>query len=397
MAKSKKSVFFVSLVCVTILLLATVAGCASKGGSSAGGNEIIKIASVSPLSGSESALGVSMMQGVQLAVEQHAADFAPYHIQIQFVPEDDQADPKMGVSIAQKLVSDPDVLAVAGHLNSGVTIPSEDVYHSANLAMYTPIATNPQITEMGYQNVGRVCGRDDTQGISAAVFAFNNLKAKTYFVVQDQTAYGQGIADQFKKQCDAEGMTSLGYEGITQGDVDFSAVCDKIVKANPDVVYFGGVYAEGGLLLKQLRQKGYNGQVIECDGVDSPEYVNIAGQYVVGTYYTTMAANLGGTPQGQAYIAAYTAKFGKAPDSYATYGYDDGLAIMAGLLQAVKDSGGKVPTRAQVVTDMRNVQLQGVTSFIVFDANGDNKNAKSYVMEFKTATYPGTVVSTLTK
>lgn len=380
------------LVCIGALAAMLVSGCSSKtaGG---GGDKVIKIASASPLSGSQAAFGDDVRMGVEMAVKELTPDLEKLGFKVEFIPQDDQADPKMGVSIAQKLVTDPDVLAVAGHMNSGVTIPSSEVYAKANLAMYTPIATNPNVTDRNLPNVGRVCGRDDNQGKAAAMFAAKNLNAKTYFVVQDQTSYGQGIADEFVKKADALGIKKLGYEGITQGEVDFSAVVNKIVASNPDVVYFGGMYPEGGVVIKQMRSKGSKAAFIACDGCDSAEYTNIAGAAVDGTYYTTMAPDLSQTDAGKAWVAKYKSEFNKEPEAYSMYSYDDGLAVMKGLIQAINDNGGKKPTRQQVCDAIRKVTFTGITSDVSFDSKGDNVNAKSFVMKFSGSTYPGQSVA----
>jgi len=393
----KKLFTVISVICIMALVVSFgLSGCGKKagtGGQDAGGDNIIKIASVSPLSGPQAAFGDSVRMGVEMAIEENKAEMEKAGFKVEFTPQDDQGDPKMGVAIAQKLVTDPNVLAVAGHMNSGVTIPASEVYAKANLAMYTPIATNPQITDRGLKNVGRVCGRDDVQGASAAQFAFDTLKSKSAFIVHDKTAYGQGIAEEFKKKAEALGMKVLGFDGVTPGEVDFSAVVNKIVQAKPDVVYHGGTYTEGGLILKQMREKGSKAQYIGCDGDDSSEMVKIAGKYVVGSYYTSMASDVGRTPEGKDWMARFEKKFSKQPEAYATYSYDAGLAIMKGIQQAITDNGGKKPTRDQIVEAMRKVEAKGVTAQITFNENGDNSNAKSFVLQFTAEKYPGDVVA----
>lgn len=388
----KKRVFLIVAAICVIGLVALIAGCGSKSGST-GGDKTIKVACVGPLSGSNAAYGDSMRMGAELAFEQNKANLEKSGFKVEFVSGDDQADPKMGVSVAQRFANDPDILVVIAHINSGVMIPALDAYDKANLAAYTPICTNTKITELGYKNVGRISNRDDFQGFAGANFAFDNLKAKSYFVVQDQTAYGQGIADNFKKKADELGMNSLGYEGLTVGEVDFSGIVNKIISTKPDVVYFGGLYTEGGLLLKQLREKGSEAEFISCDGADSAEYVKIAGNAVIGSYYTNMAADLKNSPLATDFFNQYQQKYNKTAEAYSVYGYDTGLAVMKGLEIAIQDAGDKKPTRQQVVDAMRKVQVQAITSMISFDDKGDNEGAMSYVLRFDKAEYPGTVIA----
>ena len=393
-----KKILAVSGIVAMMGLLLT--GCSSKAASgneesAAEGSNIIKIAATMPLSGALGGIGASVRNGVDLAVKDNAAALEELGFTLQILPQDDQADPKVGVSIAQKLVIDPDVLAVSASINSGVAIPASPIYAKANLAYYSPAATNPQLTDQGLMSVGRICGRDDNQGQAAAVFALDNLKAASYFVIQDQTAYGQGIADEFVKKADAEGITKLGYEGITVGDTDFSAVINKVVQSKPQVVYFAANYPEGGLFLKQLRDKGSDAIFIGCDGTDSPEMLNMAGSSVEGTYYTTMSPDLTKTAEGQAWIDRYKQTYSKDPEAYSIYAYDTGLTLIKGVEQAITDNGGKKPTREQVSAAIRKITVKGIEGDIFFNSKGDNKGAKSYVLKYNTQKYPGEVVAVI--
>jgi branched-chain amino acid transport system substrate-binding protein len=241
--------------------------------------------------------------------------------------------------------------------------------------------------------VNRICARDDVQGPLDADFAAKDLAAKTIFIIQDKTTYGQGIADEVKAQAAVDGMTVLGYEGITAGESDFSAVLNKVAVAKPDVVFFGGMFPEGSLLIKQMNDKGIKSKFLGPDGMDDPEVINIAGNAAIGTYYSSPAADISRTPAGKAWLDKFTAEFGKAPSNWTAYGYDAMNVIMQGIKNAIVANGGKKPTRLQVSTAVRAINgFQGLTSLISFDDKGDNKGAKLYVAEFKTATYPPTVV-----
>lgn len=404
MRKRSKITSAVLVVILVVALVLPMAGCQSKTTETAtaeSGNEdnVIKVVSVSALSGAQSPFGEMCRMGAEMAFEERKAEIEAMGFKLEFIPTDDAADPKMGVSVAQKLVADPDVLAINGHTNSGVCIPASEVYNKAMLAMYTPMATNPQVTALGYENVGRICGRDDVQGTAAARFAFNDLGAKTSFILHDKSAYGQGAADEFKKKAEVLGMETLGYEGVTQGEVDFSAVVNKIVAAKPDCVYFGGNYAEAALVLKGMREKGNEAKFVACDGVESQEFVKIAGSAAVGSYYTSMTPLLTATEAGRKFLSEFQAKYNKQPESYGYFAYDTGRVIMQGLADAIKGNGGKKPSREQVCEALRKVEVSGITGTgtIKFDENGDNVNTKSYIMQFTKEVYPGDLIKEMTK
>jgi len=387
-----------SKVLVTVLLLVFVAsvlgGCSSKPKTATdNAANVIKIASVTPLSGSQAALGENIKLGAQMAFDERKAEIEKLGFSLQFAPQDDQADPKVGVAVAQKLVADKDVLAVDGHFNSGVAIPSSEIYAKDNLVMVSPANTAIGITDRKLPSVNRICARDDVQGPLGADFAAQDLKAKKIFVVHDKTTYGQAIADEVKARAPKVGMEVVGYEGITAGESDFSAVLNKVAVVKPDVLYFGGIYPEGSLIIKQMKDKGITAKFIGPDGMDDPEEVKIAGQAVIGTFYTSPAADISRTPKGKAWVDSFKAKFGKEPSNWSAYGYDAMNVIIEGLKKAIETNGGKKPTRQQVSEAVRAVKgLEGITSTISFDEKGDNKGAKLYVAEFKEAKYPPTVV-----
>jgi branched-chain amino acid transport system substrate-binding protein len=249
----------------------------------------IKIATQSPLSGGQAALGEGIKNGAQLAIEQLKGPIEALGFKVELVPFDDQAKPDVGVANAKQLVNDPDILAVIGHLNSGVAIPSSETYKDYDLVMVSPANTNPCITDRGYLVVNRVCGRDDVQGAVGAEFAFNELKVKTAFVIHDKTTYGQGVAEFFKKRFEELGGKVLGFEG-TEEKANFDPLITAIQAANPELIYFGGIYDQAGVFFKQAREKGVKAIFLGPDGMDSSELAKIAGDAVVGMHYTTVAA-----------------------------------------------------------------------------------------------------------
>ena len=357
---------------------------------------VIKIASATPLSGSQSAMGVTIKSGAELALSERVEEFKALGFDLQFAPQDDQADPKVGVSIAQRLIEDKDVLAVVGHWNSGVAIPSSEVYNQGGLPMVSPANTAPAVTDRGLPTVNRICARDDAQGPAGADFLYG-LGLTSAFIIQDKTTYGQGVADEFKKRFEAIGGTVLGYEGITAGEADYSAVEEMVRATGAQAVYFGGIYPEGGLLIKQLQEKGIEVTFLGPDGMDSSEVVSIAGDAIVGTYYTSTAADVSGTEKGAAFVAAYNAKFGRNPDGgYAAYGYDAMNVTLDGVKTAIATAGGTLPTREQVATAIRATSgYQGLATNVTFNAIGDNTEASIYVLGFKEAKYPPEVLKSI--
>jgi branched-chain amino acid transport system substrate-binding protein len=356
---------------------------------------VIKIASATPLSGSQAAMGEVIKNGIELALKQRVDEFKALGFDLQFVPQDDQADPKVGVSIAQRLIEDKDFLAVIGHWNSGVAIPSSEVYNQGGLAMVSPANTATAVTDRALPVVNRICARDDAQGPAGADFLFS-LGLTSVFIIQDKTTYGQGVADEFKKHFEAIGGTVLGYEGITAGEADYSAVEEMIRASGAQAVYFGGIYPEGGLIIKQLAEKGITVTFLGPDGMDSAELVNIAGDAVIGSYYTSTAAGVANTDKGNAFAASYQAAYGRAPEGYAAYGFDAMSVALDGIKTAIAANNGALPTREQVVAAIRATSgYEGVATNVTFNSIGDNTEAKVYVLGFKQAAYPAEVIKSI--
>ncbi len=224
------------------------------------GKGTIKIATQSPLSGGQAALGEGIKLGTQLALEKHKGPLEKMGFKVELVPFDDQAKPDVGVANGKNIIADKDILAVIGHLNSGVAIPSSEVYKEANLAMVSPANTNPTITDRGYPNVSRVCGRDDVQGVVGAEFAHGTMKAKSVYIIHDKTTYGQGVAEFFKADAEKKGIKVLGFEG-TEEKSNFDPIITPLKAKNPDLIYFGGIYEQAAPFLQAGPREGREGQV----------------------------------------------------------------------------------------------------------------------------------------
>ncbi|MCM3720151.1 branched-chain amino acid ABC transporter substrate-binding protein [Fictibacillus phosphorivorans] len=383
------------VLAASALSLGLLAGCNASGGSETSGSgggsgKVIKIATQTPLSGGSATLGESIKLGAQLALEENKKKFEDLGYKLQLQPYDDQADPKKGVANAQLIGSDKSILGVVGHLNSGVSIPSSEVYEKYKVPMVSPANTATEVTDRGLKTVNRIVARDDFQGPAGAEFAMNQLGAKRIFVIQDKTAYGTGLADAFKKAAEDAGAEILGYEGITVGEKDFNGVLTQVLSKKPDLVFFGGLYTEAGQLIRQARDKGIQIPFMGGDGMDSSTLVEIAGDSVKNVYYTSVAADPSKSEDGKAFSSKYKEKFNKNVESYSAYGYDSMSVLLKGLEAAIEGSDGDLPAREKVAEEIRKIQdFQGVVTKVGFDDKGDNKFAKVYIYKFSEAKYPG--------
>jgi branched-chain amino acid transport system substrate-binding protein len=378
---SKRIFSFMSLLVLVALLLSAC------GGAGAGGGGTIKVASQSPLSGGQSAIGVDIKNGAELALEQLKKPLEDMGFKVELAPFDDQANPDNGVANAKNIVADPAILCVVGHYNSGVQIPSSEVYKDSMLANVSPANTNPNVTDRGYKNVSRIVGRDDVQGVVAADFA-NSKGMKTAYVIHDKTAYGQGIATFFKTEAESKGMQVLGFEG-TEEKANFDAILAPLIAANPDVVFFGGIYDQAAVFFKQAREKGYMGMFLSDDGFDSPEAVNIGGPSLLeggGLYYTTVAGPAKLYPGTAKFQTDFKAKYGADPKPFAAQGFDSMAICLKAIEDAAKAAGNKLPTREAVTDAVRALKdFPGITGTINFNSKGDLTTAKYFVIQVTSA------------
>jgi branched-chain amino acid transport system substrate-binding protein len=364
----------------SLLIVAAMVLTACAGGGAAKGT--IKIATQSPLSGGQSVLGVDIKNGAELALEQLGGALRDQGFTLELVSFDDQANPDTGVANAKNIVADPDILCFVGHLNSGVMIPSMEEYHNVNLAAVSPANTNPTITEKGYENVNRIVGRDDVQGVVGAEYA-NGLGISSVYIIHDKTAYGQGVAEFYRQRAEQEGMTVAGFEG-TEEKANFDPIITPILSANPDMVFFGGIYDQAGVFFKQARDKGYEGIFMGPDGMDSSTLADLAGDALTtggGMVYSTVAGPANVYPGTAKFIDDFTAKYGAAPQPFAAQAYDAMGICLKGIEQAVAGNGGNKPSREQVATAVRATSgYAGITGSLSFNDNGDLESAKYFVI-----------------
>ena len=375
----QKRLVLVLTVLATISLL--FVGCGAPA------SKVIKIATQSPLSGGMSAVGTDIKNGAQLALEQLSGNLTKMGFKVELAPYDDQGNPDTGVANAKNIVADPAVLAIVGHYNSGVQIPSSEEYHASGLANISPANTNPKVTERGYLEVSRICGRDDVQGAVGAQFAAAQ-KMKSAYVLHDKTAYGQGIAEYFKREAETLGVKVLGFEG-TEEKANFDSILTPILASKPDVIYFGGMFDQSNVLFKQARQKGYMGMFISDDGYDSSDSAKIGGDVLLkgaGTYYSTVSGPANVYPGTAKFIADFKAKFGHDPQPFAAQSYDCVAIALQAVETAAKAAGNKMPTRADVANAVRAVKdFPGITGTINFNSKGDLTTAKYFVIQVSSA------------
>ena len=334
----------------------------------------VKIAHAGPLTGSIAHLGKDDENGVALAIERVngqklTIDGKPVTFQMQ--SEDDQADPKVGTTVAQKLV-DAKVAAVIGHLNSGVSIPASEIYTKAGIPMISGSATNPQLTERKLKGVFRTVGRDDQQGPAIASYIASQLKAKKVAIVDDKTAYGEGLANEVEKTLKSQKVSVVTRERTTDKETDFKAILTKIKSRNPDVIFHGGMDATGGPMLKQARELGIKAAFAFGDGACTDEMGKLAGQAAEG-----MVCSQAGLPKEAAskeFVDAFTRKYGDIKQ-YAPYFYDATLAVV----EAMKKANSTDP--AKFTPEIYNVAFQGATGNVAFDEKGDRKDAEMTIFK----------------
>jgi len=342
----------------------------------------VKIGVGVPLTQGVVAFGQGAVRATRLAVDEANKSDRAKELGIQFevVEGDDQGDPKVGVNAANTFASDPSLVGVVGHINSGVNIPASRVYNEARIVNITPGATNPALTEQGFDNIFRTTTIDTVQGSFAADAAFGDLGLKTAYVIDDSSPYGAGLADNFALQYEKDGGTVVGREKTSDKDTEFSALATKIKSANPEVIYYGGVYNAGALLARQVRAAGVKAAIIGGDGFNDAEYIKIAGPEAAKDSYTTgIGLPLDDLPKGQEFKAAYLAAFpDKEISATDPYAYDAANVIIAGVLTAAEQLGADKVTgpsgREAIIKAVAATNTEGLTGKVAFDEKGDSVN-----------------------
>jgi branched-chain amino acid transport system substrate-binding protein len=336
----------------------------------------VKIAHAGPLTGGIAHLGKDDENGVHLAVDEaneKKIKIGGKVVKFEMMSEDDQADPKLGPTIAQKLV-DAKVAGVIGHLNSGVTIPASAVYNQAGIPMISGSATNPKLTEQGFKNVFRTVARDDQQGPAVAAYIANELKLKKVAIADDATAYGEGLANEVEKTLKAAGVQVVLHEKTNDKATDFKAILTKIKGRNPDAVFYGGMDATGGPMLKQARELGIKAAFAFGDGACTSEMNKLAGAASEG-----MICSQAGIPTQMAsktFQENFNKKYGEIKQ-YAPYYYDSANLLIAAMQKA--DSTDP----AKILPELAKISYDGATGHIEFDEKGDRKDAEITIFAMK--------------
>lgn len=382
-----KSKRMLALVIALLMVASMVAGCGGGGGEATdgeGGDEmvVVKLGIGAPLTQGAVALGQGIQRGAELAIDDfNEGAGKDLGIKVEPFVVDDQGDPKVGVNVANQLTSDPDVIGVVGHLNSGVSIPGSDVYGKAGIVQVSPASTNPDLTlKQKYGNVFRVCTVDPVQGSFAADKAFNELGFKSAFVIDDSTPYGEGLASEFAKAFEAAGGEVLGTEKTTDKDTDFNALVTKMKALNPEVIYYGGIYNAGALLAKQAKEGGMAAPFFSGDGVYAPDFVDLAGAAnAEGAFCTSVGLPLDQQPKGEEFTTKFEEKYGdEAIQAYDTYSYDAAYVILEAVKAVAEELGAEELTtsegKAAIIEQVAGFNGEGITGAISFDEAGDTTN-----------------------
>ncbi|MBP8308278.1 MAG: branched-chain amino acid ABC transporter substrate-binding protein [Burkholderiaceae bacterium] len=364
------------------LKLVSFAVAAAFAAGSAGAQTVIKIGHVGPLTGNIAQLGKDNEAGAKLAIEDLNAKkikLGGQEVKFELLSEDDAGDPKQGTAAAQKLV-DAKVAGVIGHLNSGTTIPASKLYKDAGIPQISPSATNPKYTQQGFKTAFRVVAHDGQLGGTLGKYAVKEVKAKSIAIIDDRTAYGQGVADEFQKSVKAAGGKIVGREYTNDKATDFNAVLTKLKGAKPDLVFFGGMNAVAGPMLRQMKQLGMQVKFLGGDGICTADLPTLAGDGMADDQ--VICAEAGGVegPHAKAmddFKARFKSKFNMEVQIYAPYVYDATMTMVAAMQKANSADPKKyLPALAAI-------RYEGVTGTIAFDPKGDIKNGALTLYTYK--------------
>jgi branched-chain amino acid transport system substrate-binding protein len=327
----------------------------------------VKIGIVAPLTGPQAHIGKDMENAVRLAAEDaNAAKVMIGGNQLKFevMAEDDQADPKMAPVVAQKLV-DAKVNAVVGHFNSGTTIPASKLYSDAGIPQISPSATNPKYTDQGFKTTYRVVANDNQQGKVLGEYIARELKAKAVAIIDDRTAYGQGVADVVEKAAKEAGAKIVAREFTTDKSTDFKAILTKIRGRKPDAIFFGGIDTQAGPMLQQMKGLGIKAHYVGADGIQSSELFKLGGDAVEGTLASFPGLPIDKMENGKGFNERYKAKYKQDVVLYAPQGYD----AFNVFVDAMKKAGSV--ESAKILEKLPSTDYKGLTGPIKFDDKGD--------------------------
>lgn len=344
--------------------------------------QIVKIGHVGPMSGPSAHMGKDNENGAKMAIDELNAKgviIGGKKVKLELLSEDDGADPKQGTAAAQKLV-DAKVNGVIGHLNSGTSIPASKIYSEAGIPQISPASTSTKYTQQGFKTTFRVVANDGQLGGTLGRYAVLTSKAKKVAVIDDRTAYGQGVAEEFTKGAKSKGANVVAREFTNDKATDFNAILTKIKAKNPDVVFFGGMDAVAGPMLRQMKQLGLNAKFMGGDGMCSEGLAKLAGDGMADDQ--VICAEAGGVEDAQKkgmedFRAAYKKKFGIEVQLYAPYVYDATMTMVDAMVKA----GSAEP--AKYLPVLAKIKHKGVTGNIAFDAKGDIQDGTLTLYTYK--------------
>jgi branched-chain amino acid transport system substrate-binding protein len=367
----------------TVLCVLALAGCGKSEEQAGGGGQgssvqpVVKIGHAAPLTGGIAHLGKDNENGVRLAIDEANAKgitIGGEKVVFEMLTEDDEGKENKGPIIAQKFV-DAKVAGVVGHLNSGVTIPASAVYNQAGIPMISGSATNPKLTEQGFKIAFRTVGRDDQQGPAIASYLTSEFKPKSVAVIDDATAYGEGLANEVEKTLRAAGVSVLPREKGTQDTRDWKAILTKLKGKNPDAIFYGGMDSAAGPMMKQARELGVDAVFAFGDGACTDKMKELAGAASEG-----LVCSQAGIPvqaSAKAFLDAYRAKFNSDPLIYAPFTYDATNL----LITAMQNAGSSDP--AKYLPELAKIKYDGASGHIEFDEKGDRKDAEMTIFTMK--------------
>jgi branched-chain amino acid transport system substrate-binding protein len=338
---------------------------------------VVKIGHVGPTSGQIAHLGKDNENGAKLAIEEANAKGITIDgkkVKFELLAEDDAADGKQATQVAQKLM-DAKVVGVVGHLNSGTSIPASAIYNTAGVAQISPSATNPKLTNQGFKGVFRMVANDVAQG--TAIGNYSVKLGKKIAIIDDKTAYGVGLADETEKAVKAAGAAVVIREALAnEKEQDFKGVLTKVKAKNPDVIMFGGMDAQAGPMLKQIKALGIKAKFISGDGAQSAELIKLGGDAAEGSFATTAGLPKEKMPQGPAFYDKFKAKFNADVQVYAPFTYDATNVLIAAIQKVGTDP-------AKIIDAVKQTSMDGVTGKIAFDDKGDIKDGAVTVFVVK--------------
>lgn len=341
-------------------------------------SETVKIGFASPLTGPQGHYGRDNLNGAQMAVEElnaRGVRIAGRGIWFELVTADDQAEPRTGTLVAQRLV-DAGIRGIVGHFNSGVTIPASRIYHDAGIPQLS-VSTNFKYTRQGFRTAFRVMADDDRQGALLGRHAVTQLKLTAIAVVDDSTAYGQGLADSFAAAVTTAGGKVVRREHTSDRDFDFRALLTRVRAASPQAVFFGGYDAQAGPMARQMRELGMTVPLLGGETMNTAKFLELAGPAAEGHIASTPGAPLASRPGGAAFAERYRARFRQAIGLYAPYFYDSVMVLAAAMEQA----GSTEPAR--YLPALRLIRHAGITADIAFDDTGDLRQGSLSIFRVK--------------